>query len=113
MLIGLLLATLLVLAVLALGGYRRRVRGGTYALKKLAENIAKGRLQPRDACCDIRRITQPLQVFVASHPQHQDDWQRFREQLLEGCFSPDPPALEEVQHLVAQAMEWLKAMERY
>ena len=112
----LLVALVLLLAVLALWGYMRYVRGDRRALKQLAVHLEKGRLEPREACCRIRRVLRRSQYAaglhnISSHPQHQTGWQQFQVQLLQGCFSRKPPAAADVQALLLQAMDWLKEME--
>ncbi len=82
------------------------------SLRRLRRELAGGAVTPRTACVRVERCLRTalrarrLEAAGVA-PAHRAHWQAFLGRLHGCCFAAEPPPIERVSALLAEAAQWL------
>lgn len=109
---GIVVAVLLVLIGLGVFFCRRPRSRAKRALRRLARDLHASRIEIKPACYEIQRWLRSglgqsrLQAVKWSHVDSAN-WLAYVNRLAQYCFGPEPPATDELDGVIHEALAWL------
>jgi 7-keto-8-aminopelargonate synthetase-like enzyme len=116
--VGIVMLALLVMGVLLTFIYRRPRQRAKSALRRLARDLRRSRIEIKPACLQVRHclhagLGRRRLQSIQWHADLQAAWLRYLDKLGTYCFAAETPTVAELESVIREAREWLnkKAVE--